>query len=514
MRSNVDAYDIVHQMGLGINLGNTMESVNANGTFSKVSDYETYWGAPVTTQKMISGMKKAGFHSIRIPVAWSNMMSTDGNYTINDQYFNRVETIMNYAFNEGMYVIINIHFDGGWWARFGSLKEEERTQAMVKYKTMWKQIANRYKEYSDYLIFESANEELGNRLNSTDDYAGSGYFTNTDDIYKTITSINQAFVDVVRDTGGNNASRFLLIAGYDTSIDQTCDSRYIMPKDTIDCHMMISIHYYSPSTYCISSDPDNDWGYDDSWGTASDIAEMKAALESMRRSYVERGVPVIIGEYGVTNGLNADKTTYHRKEGRDLFLYNVCKYAIEHGMCPVLWDTNEIYSRSSCTVVNETEAANYLDLEKMADTTSVYRPDTQKKEKLSWKGTLGISNWTTTEPSSTMENPDFSVKKSGAVYTLEGVYWSDFKNPVLTIQGKNLSSSINCDFSTKINDSNPYWFKMDSDAVLASKTLKNNDTITIPLNTWGLSQNAPVYMNLSGEKVFSGEITITISEKE
>lgn len=90
---------------------------------------------------------------------------------------------------------------------------------------MWTQIANRFNEYSDHLIFEAANEELGERLNSTDDYAGSGYFTNTDDLYKQVTVINQAFVDTVRGTGGNNASRFLLIAGYDTDIAKTCRSK-------------------------------------------------------------------------------------------------------------------------------------------------------------------------------------------------------------------------------------------------------------------------------------------------
>lgn len=223
MRSDIDAYDIVHDMGIGINLGNTLDAVagwlNGGGT---VEDYETAWGAPVTTQEMITGMKKAGFHSIRIPVAWSNLMKDDGTYTINEDYFNRVETVMNYAFNAGMYAIVNIHYDGGWWARFGSKTESERTQAMVKYKAMWTQIANRFNEYSDHLIFEAANEELGERLNSTDDYAGSGYFTNTDDLYKQVTVINQAFVDTVRGTGGNNASRFLLIAGYNTDIAKTC----------------------------------------------------------------------------------------------------------------------------------------------------------------------------------------------------------------------------------------------------------------------------------------------------
>ena len=124
--------------------------------------------------------------------------------------------------------------------------------------------------------------------------------------YKQVTAINQAFVDTVRGTGGNNASRFLLIAGYNTDIAKTCDERYVMPTDTIDGHMMISVHYYSPATYCTVDDPDNSWGYRDSWGTEDDIAEMKDTLNLMRINYVNKGIPVIIGEYGVIAGKNSD----------------------------------------------------------------------------------------------------------------------------------------------------------------------------------------------------------------
>lgn len=136
------------------------------------------------------------------------MMADDGKYTINEAYFNRVETIMNYALNEDMYVIINIHFDGGWWARFGSKDQAERKEAMKKFENMGLQISTRFEEYSDHLILESANEELGARLNSTDDYAGSGYFTSQDQLFQQTNAINQAFVNVVRSTGGNNQKRF------------------------------------------------------------------------------------------------------------------------------------------------------------------------------------------------------------------------------------------------------------------------------------------------------------------
>ena len=266
-----EAYQMVHDLGLGINLGNTMESVSRY-KLGSVNAYETCWGAPTTTKAMIDGMKNAGFKTIRIPVAWSNMVSDDGNYTISDGYFNRVEEIMGYALDNDMYVIVNIHYDGGWWGQFGACKkdsagnivadETRRAAAWKRYESYWKQISERFKKYSGHVIFESANEELGTRLNDALNSNGYGFTEDmsSDDIisgnltddekYALVNQINQKFVDIVRASGGNNANRFLLIAGYDTDISKTCDTRYKMPTDTIESHLMVSVHYYSPYGYC------------------------------------------------------------------------------------------------------------------------------------------------------------------------------------------------------------------------------------------------------------------------
>ena len=375
MRNGIDAYDIVKEMGAGTNLGNTLEACGTWINPSNTSNYETAWGQPVTTQEMIDGMKAAGFDSLRIPVAWSNMMANDGTYTINENYFNRVETVLNYALNADMYVIINIHYDSGWWARFGSKTEQERKDAMTKYKTMWTQIANRFNEYSDRLIFESANEELGTRLNSTDDYKGSGYYAkdDLDSLYKLTNEINQTFVDVVRSTGGNNARRFLLIAGYDTDISKTCDLRYKMPSDTIDSHLMVSIHYYSPATYCIADNPNNSWGYKESWGTDEDIKTLQSELSQMRISFINKGYPVIIGEYGVTD-TKISKNNFVRKKGRDLFFRTVCEYALDNNMCPVLWDCSQVFDRRSLTITNEAEKTLYTEMNEKAHNSKLVKP--------------------------------------------------------------------------------------------------------------------------------------------
>lgn len=375
MRNGIDAYDIVKEMGAGTNLGNTLEACGTWINPSNISNYETAWGQPVTTQEMIDGMKAAGFDSLRIPVAWSNMMANDGTYTINENYFNRVETVLNYALNADMYVIINIHYDSGWWARFGSKTEQERKDAMTKYKTMWTQIANRFNEYSDRLIFESANEELGTRLNNTDDYKGSGYYSKNDldSLYKLTNEINQTFVDVVRSTGGNNARRFLLIAGYNTDISKTCDLRYKMPSDTIDSHLMVSIHYYSPVTYCLADNPNNSWGYKESWGTDEDIKTLQSELSQMRISFVNKGYPVIIGEYGVTD-TKISENNFVRKKGRDLFFRTVCEYALDNNMCPVLWDCSQVFDRRSLTITNEAEKTLYTEMNEKAHNSKLVKP--------------------------------------------------------------------------------------------------------------------------------------------
>ena len=514
MRTGIDAYDIVKEMGAGTNLGNTLESCGTWIDTSNTSNYETAWGQPVTTQEMIDGMKAAGFDSIRIPVAWSNMMADDGTYTINEKYFNRVETVLNYALNADMYVIINIHFDSGWWARFGSKTEQERKDAMTKYKTMWTQIANRFQEYSDRLIFESANEELGTRLNSTDDYKGSGYYAkdDLDSLYKLTNEINQTFVDIVRSTGGNNARRFLLIAGYDTDISKTCDLRYKMPTDTIDSHLMVSIHYYSPATYCIVDNPKNSWGYDASWGTDEDIKALQSELSQMRISFVNKGYPVIIGEYGVTD-TKISENNFVRKEGRDLFFRSVCEFALENNMCPILWDCSQVFDRRSLTMTNEAEKALYIEMNEKAHHSELVKPSVSDAG-YHWTGTVANSNWNASSASASDSNSTFIITKNGGCFTISGIDWSVFKNPVLKLTCKESSGSALFRLANQVDTSNQYWHHLydNGTGVISEKNISSGSTISIniPLDDMTSTQN--LYFALANSSDFNGTISVEVVE--
>ena len=514
MRTGIDAYDIVKEMGVGTNLGNTLESCGTWIDTSNTSNYETAWGQPVTTQEMIDGMKAAGFDSIRIPVAWSNMMADDGTYTINEKYFNRVETVLNYALNADMYVIINIHFDSGWWARFGSKTKQERKDAMTKYKTMWTQIANRFQEYSDRLIFESANEELGTRLNSTDDYKGSGYYAkdDLDSLYKLTNEINQTFVDIVRSTGGNNARRFLLIAGYDTDISKTCDLRYKMPTDTIDSHLMVSIHYYSPATYCIVDNPKNSWGYDASWGTDEDIKALQSELSQMRISFVNKGYPVIIGEYGVAD-TKISENNFVRKEGRDLFFRSVCEFALENNMCPILWDCSRVFDRRNLTMTNEAEKALYIEMNEKAHHSELVKPSVSD-DGYHWTGTVANSNWSASSASASDSNSTFIITKNGGCFTISGIDWSVFKNPVLKLTCKESSGSALFRLANQVDTSNQSWHHLydNGTGVISEKNISSGSTISIniPLDDMTATQN--LYFALANSSDFNGTISVEVVE--
>ena len=355
MREGLTALEATRLMGNGINLGNTLEACDNNvgiKTNTPLS-YEMHWGQPKTTQAMIDGMKAAGFDTIRIPVAWMTNATHlyEGDYTIDADYMDRVEEVVRYARKAGMYVIINDHWDGGWYGMFGSESAETRALAMEAYKGMWQQIAERFRDYSDYLIFESANEELGGRFDENSPlYCSDSVVTylNDDERYALTNEINQTFVDVVRATGGNNAARFLLIAGYSTDIDKTCDDRFQMPKDTADSKLMVSVHYYDPWSYCGASSAVSAT----KWGKVSDYEYMDQQLAKMTK-FTEAGYGVVIGEYGAlpcSDGLKDNTLAYHTA-----FLDACTKYNLTN----CLWDCSGLYKRVSQTFADDDILAMY-----------------------------------------------------------------------------------------------------------------------------------------------------------
>lgn len=357
MREGLTSVELTRLMGNGTNLGNTMEACDTSkmNWSADPSAYEVTWGQPITTPEMLQGLKDAGFDTIRIPVAWmtnATSMYLDHDYTIAPAYMARVKEIVDMARAAGMYVIINDHWDGGWWGMFGSDTPETVALAKEAYAGMWTQIAENFKDYSDYVIFEGANEEIGARFDENSKYCSDSvtHYLTDNQRYALANEVNQLFVDTIRATGGNNAQRFLLVPGYGTDIAHTCDTRFKMPTDTAENKLLISVHFYDPWSYCGSSDAAGATA----WGTKKDLKTIQSTLAKMQ-SFVSRGYGVVIGEYGALPGndrvLKTNSVTYHTffLDCCDLFDYTAC-----------LWDTSGFYVRTNLAFAHQEMGDVYL----------------------------------------------------------------------------------------------------------------------------------------------------------
>ena len=329
---DISTQELIEDMGLGINLGNTFEATGNWIKDGSVSDYETCWGSPIITEEMIKGYKEAGFGVIRVPANWSNLMAED--YTINAEFEARVHEVVDWILDNDMYVILNMHHEN--WIADMPKNEEE---CLKHYSRLWEQIAESFKDYGDKLMFESLNEEGGW------DSVWNQYGSSTEgkaEAYGYLNKLNQAFVNIVRASGSNNEKRHLLIAGYYTDINRTCDELYVMPTDPQN-RLAVSVHYYNPSTLTIL-EADADWGKAKTdWGSDADIAELNKLLDQVKTSFADKGYPVIVGEYGC---FGKNKT----QEVKRAYMVDVCRETYIRGMLPILWDTQDtFYDRNTMT---------------------------------------------------------------------------------------------------------------------------------------------------------------------
>lgn len=328
---NITSQQLVEDMTFGWNLGNTLDVCQADRDGDgKINEHveagekvdETLWGNPKATKGLFTSLKKNGVNAVRIPVTWRDHMDSNGN--IDREWMDRVQQVVDYAYSQGMYVIINVHHDGGGDPKFGAWIIEESQNDyntfLKKYKNVWKQIAERFKNYSDYLIFESMNEVGFDTL----------YNKNKADAYNLINKINQDFVDIIRATGGNNAKRHLLIAGYYTDIERTCDSLYKMPDDKAE-RCILSVHYYTPWDFCTCD-------IKHTWGTNSEVRQMETLIGKMKKNFVDKGIPVIIGEYAAS-GSDLSSCIF--------FIEKLNKLCSDYGIATFIWDSGSQVNRKT-----------------------------------------------------------------------------------------------------------------------------------------------------------------------
>jgi endoglucanase len=332
--NQLNASQIVADMGAGWNLGNQME-----GTLDGTPN-ETAWGQPVITQALIDKVRSAGFKTIRIPVSYLNNIGSGPNYTISSAWLDRIQAVVNYAYNRGMYVLINMHGDGyknfaGSWLICDS---SSQSTIKARYQRAWQQIAQRFQGYDQRLILESMNENFDGQFGRP-----------TQPCYSNINSYNQIFVDTVRRAGGNNSSRWLLVPGWNTNIDYTAGNYgFVLPTDQYrspsipsnEKRIMISVHYYSPWDFAGEEN-----GTITQWGRGSTNPSKRSTwgqedyldsqLKLMRDVFVAKGYPVVVGEYG-----SIDKSSFDSSSNRYRadFARAVVTTSKKYGAATIYWD--------------------------------------------------------------------------------------------------------------------------------------------------------------------------------
>ncbi len=305
--TSISSAELIEEMGIGWNLGNTMDAPEG----------ENAWGQPTTTHEMIDKIKELGFNTIRIPVSWGK--HTDENFKIDKDWIRRVQDIVDYAMDNDMYVIINSHHDNDFYYPTITNDEEQGEKFIT---AIWTQVAEYFKDYDQHLIFECMNEP---RLDGTDwewsiDISNKRCSRAVDLINK----YNQLFVNIVRESGGRNTDRFLMMSSYAGSPATASIDEFVIPTDTVSDRLLLSTHAYSPYDLAMGDDPDNDTF------TNSGKKSIEWSLGQLTEKFVNAGIPVVITEMGCIN-------KYNPEERYNWAVYYVSR-AKELGMVCIWWD--------------------------------------------------------------------------------------------------------------------------------------------------------------------------------
>lgn len=339
---NSTAVQLAANFKLGWNIGNTMEAPGG----------ETGWGNPQITESYVQFVKQTGFTAIRIPCAWNlTHMSDADKAKIDPAWLNRVKEVVGYCVNNGMYVMLNIHWDGGWLEQNCTAVKKDSVNA--KQKAFWEQIATALRDFDEHLMFASANEPAADNAEETD----------------ILKSYHQTFINAVRSTGGKNSYRVLVLQGPSTSATLTTQFMTTLPTDPAANRLMVEVHNYTPSQFCFLSE-DVSWGrmvyY---WGaghhstiepdrnaTYGEESEHIADFNKIKEKFIDRGIPVIMGEYGAyrrNNSAHVPLDLVTHEASVDYWITFVTKEALARGIKPFWWDTGGAIDRQTNTVKDQ-----------------------------------------------------------------------------------------------------------------------------------------------------------------
>ncbi len=321
------AVQLASKIKMGVNIGNTLESYGCTPAS------ETCWGNPMVSSAYVKLIKDSGFDAVRIPVSW-DQYANQATAEISAAWLDRVKQVVQYAVNNGLYVVVNIHWDGGWLEK--NFSADKKAAVNAKQKAYWEQIATKLRDFDEHVMFASANEPDAS----------------TADEIAVLESYHQTFVDAVRSTGGKNAYRVLIVQAPRTNIDAAFSDWNNMPSDTATGRQMAEVHFY-PFNFTIMTQ-DESWGkmafywgngyhsttdpdHNATWGE-EDYVDSEFAM--MKAKFADRGIPVVLGEYAVIlrTQLTGDALALHRASRAYYYEY-VTRKALENGMLPFVWET-------------------------------------------------------------------------------------------------------------------------------------------------------------------------------
>lgn len=291
--------NLISDMGLGWNLGNSLLCINAKDGFTNDKYYETSWGNPVVTKELINSVKKAGFKSIRIPVTYYNHVDKNGK--IDEKWLDRVQEVVDFVIDNDMYCIINIHHDTGEnrWINADPDKFDEMSERL---RNLWEQISKKFKNYDEKkLIFEGFNEIL-----SENKWENAGV-----EAYETVNKLNQVFVDTVRNTGEKNASRVLIVNTYGAKLEEDVISNFKLPNDSVKNKLIVGMHLYTTKEY------------------------IDSYIKRVKKYFIDKNIPVIIAEFAMANEKNCaneeERIEYVTKLLTEAYKLNIACYWWDDG---------------------------------------------------------------------------------------------------------------------------------------------------------------------------------------
>lgn len=313
---DITASELVSEMKTGFSLGNTMDSTIGKNN-GEPYEYETGWGNQTTTREAIQGIADSGFNVLRIPVSWGEHLSSDGSYTIDKAWLDRVNEIVDYGLDAGMFVILNTHHED--WLFPDEAHFESNSEELAK---LWTQIAGRFSGYNEKLIFEGLNEPR--KRDTIYEWNGGD-----EEGQQVVNKLNAVFVETVRNSGGNNGKRCLMIPTYAASAMEKTFAAMEVPEN--DDRIIISVHAYIPYNFALASDNATDY-----WSSSdpSCTAEIDNLMTTLKAYFLDRNIPVIIGEMGCVNRNN----TENRKDWARYYVSKAHEYGI-----PCLWWDNGAY---------------------------------------------------------------------------------------------------------------------------------------------------------------------------